>query len=217
MISAGWVGRLRATMLAGLVVTVPAVVTVLALGWVFRRVDSLLGPLIARWVGHSVPGLGLLATLLLVLLVGVIATNYVGRRAIALVERFFVALPFVRRIYGASKEVVQSATLTRGPSFREVVMVEYPRAGLSAYGFVMSYVTVHAAGSTQRLANVFIPTPPVPTSGILSVVPVAELRYLDVSIEDAVKLILSAGLASPAELRVRPPGPTGPPDVEPDG
>jgi uncharacterized membrane protein len=200
----GWGARVRAKLLAGLVVTVPAVMTLLALRFLFRSVDSILGPPLARLIGMEVPGLGLLATVVLVFLVGVFAANYAGRRTIALAEKVFTELPFVRRIYGASKEIVESATLTRRQVFRDVVQIQHPRLGVWSYGFVTSYVIRREPAGGVRMANVFVPTPPVPTSGILVTVAIEELRYLDLSVEDALKLVLSAGLASPDEIRWRP-------------
>lgn len=210
-----WRARLRAKLLAGLVVTVPVVVTVLALRFLFQSVDSFLGPLISRLIGREIPGLGLLATVILVFLVGMFATNYAGRRMIKLAERVFTEVPIVRRIYGASKEIMQSASLTRRQVFRDVVQVEHPRRGAWSYGFVTSYVTRLDVTGDVRMANVFVPGPPVPTTGILVSVPVADLIYLDLSVEDALKLVLSVGLASPAELRPRPaPADSPPPAVD---
>jgi uncharacterized membrane protein len=207
------VGALRSRAVAGVVIVVPIVVTILALGFVFRTVDGLLGPWIAGFVGRSVPGLGIVATVLLVMLTGTVATNFIGRRFIRLAERVFTEVPIVRRVYGASKDIVESATLSRTQAFRDVVMVEFPRRGVYSYGFVTSYSARSGPSGTQRLANVFVPSPPVPTSGALVAVPVEELFFVDVSVEDALKLVLSAGVAAPPELTERAPDrstPSGP-------
>ncbi|NIN72232.1 MAG: DUF502 domain-containing protein [Gemmatimonadetes bacterium] len=115
----------RAKLLAGIVVTVPVVATILALRFLLRNLDDLLGPWIGALIGRSVPGLGLVATFVLVLLAGIVATNLAGRRLIALVERAFTGLPLVRRLYGASKDIVESATLSQRHLLREVVMLEH--------------------------------------------------------------------------------------------
>jgi uncharacterized membrane protein len=198
---------LRARFLAGVVVTVPVVATILALRFLLRSLDALLGPWIARLIGREVPGLGLLATIVLVFLIGIVAKNYVGRRAITGVEKLFSSLPLVRRIYNASKDIVESATLSHRHLLREVVMVEYPRRGVYSYGFVTSYTTQHEPNGPKRFANVFVPGPPVPTTGMLVAFPVEELLYLDMSIDEALKLILSLGIAAPLELHGRPSGP----------
>lgn len=200
----GFIAKIRAKLLAGIVVIVPVVATILALRFLLRNLDALLGPWIGELIGRSVPGLGLLATLLLLFLTGIIATNYAGGRLISIVERAFTTLPIVRRIYGASKDIVESATLSQRQLLRDVVMVEHPRKGLYSYGFVTSYTTRFGLDGPRDLANVFIPGPPVPTTGNLVAVPVEELIYLDVSTDDALKIVLSLGIASPRELHIRP-------------
>jgi len=194
------VASIRAKLLAGIVVVVPAVATIVALRFLLRNLDALLGPWIADLIGRSIPGLGLLATFLLVLLTGIVATNFAGRRLISVAERVFTGVPFVRRVYGASKDIVESATLTQRHVLREVVMLEHPRRGAYSYGFVTSYTTRHESGGPKRLANIFVPGPPVPTTGNLVAVPVEDLFYLDMSIDAALKLIISLGMTSPGEL-----------------
>jgi len=196
-------GSIRAKLLAGIVVTVPVVATILALRFLFRNLDALLGPWIGTLIGRSIPGLGLAATVLLILITGIIATNYVGRRVIALMERAFTGVPLVRRVYSASKDIVESATLSQRHLLREVVMLEHPRKGAYSYGFVTSYTIRHGPEEAKHLANVFIPGPPVPTTGNLVAVPVEDLIYLDMSVDSALKLIISLGIASPRELRGR--------------
>ena len=202
--------KFRAKLLAGIVVTVPIIVTILALRFLFRSVDSVLGPAIARLIGYEVPGLGLLATLALVLIAGVVSTNLLGKRLIVAGERVFTELPLVRRIYNAVKDIVASATLSQRQAFRDVVMVEYPRRGLYSYGFVTSRTTRNDGDETRRFVNVFIPGPPVPTTGVLVAVPEGELFYLDISIEEGLKLVLSGGMAAPPELNCRPETPAEP-------
>jgi uncharacterized membrane protein len=196
-------GGIRAKLLAGIVVTVPVVATILALRFLFRSLDALLGPWIGALIGRSIPGLGLAATVLLIFIAGIVATNYAGRRAIALVEKILARVPLVRRVYGASKDIVESATLSQRHLLGEVVMLEHPRRGAYSYGFVTSYTTRQTPDGTQRLANIFIPGPPVPTTGNLVAIPVEELVYLEMSVDAALKLIISLGITAPRELRGR--------------
>ncbi len=95
---------------------------------------------------------------------------------------------------------METATLSKKQVFREVVMLEYPRPGLYSYGFVTGYTNREKDGDPERLAHVFIPGPPVPTTGHLVAAPVEELMYLDMTVEDALKLILSGGMVTPAKL-----------------
>ncbi len=199
-----WTSGARRALLAGIAVAVPAVATFLALRFLFRTLDAVLGPWIGSLIGRQIPGLGVIATLILLWLLGMIATHYLGARIIAVIEGLFSRVPLVRRIYSASKEVVESATLSKQGAFREVVMVEVPRRGTYSYGFVTSYTVRHDGETSIRLANVFIPNPPVPTSGALIAVPVGDLHYVDLEVEEALKLVLSGGMAAPGDLHSRP-------------
>jgi uncharacterized membrane protein len=203
-------GHLRATFVTGLVVTVPVVATFLALRFLFYSLDGLLGPTVARLSGHEVPGLGLLATLILVVAAGLGARSFVGHRLVALGERLIGQVPIAGTVYRASRDIVETATLSKRQVFREVVMIEYPRTGLYSYGFVTAYTSRRTEAGLQRLAHVFIPGPPVPTTGLLVVVPVDQLVVLDLPVEDALKLILSGGMVAPPTLPARAGSPSDP-------
>jgi uncharacterized membrane protein len=192
---------LRRRFLTGLLVTVPVIATLIALRFLLRTLDGVLGPVVTALLGREIPGLGALLTLLVVLGVGFVATNVFGRRLVGWVESGIGQVPVVRGIYRASREIVSTATLSQRQVFRDVVLIEYPRPGLWAYGFVTSYTRRHGGAA---LANVFIPGPPVPTTGVLVVSPVAELCFLDMSVEDALKLVLSGGLVAPSVLPEKP-------------
>jgi uncharacterized membrane protein len=194
------VGHLRSTFVTGLIVTVPGVATFLALRFLFRALDGLLGPSVASLTGRAVPGLGLLATLVLVLAAGLGARSFVGRRLVTAGERLIGQVPVVRSLYRASRDIVETATLSKRQIFRDVVIVEYPRRGLYSYGFVTGYTSRQTGSGPQRLAHVFIPGPPVPTTGILVAAPVEELIFLNLQVEAALKLILSAGMVTPPSL-----------------
>jgi len=191
---------LRRRFAAGLLVTVPLIATFVALRFLLRTLDSVLGPWMAAGIGHEVAGLGAVATLGIVMLVGFVATNVFGRRLVSWAEHGIGQVPVVRGIYRATREIVATSTLSRRQVFRDVVLIEYPRSGLWAYGFVTSYT---GRESGARLANVFIPGPPLPTTGMLVVCPVDDLEFLDMSVEDALKLVLSGALVAPPVLKVR--------------
>ena len=196
-------GYLRSRFLAGILVVVPIVATFLALRFLFRQVDGIFSAWVAELIDRQVPGLGIVATFLIVIVTGFVATNLLGRRLIGWGERILGQLPFVRTIYKATKDIVHAATMSRRQVYRDVVMIEYPRKGIYSYGFVTSYTVRHDTDSARQLANIFIPSPPVPTTGVLIALPVEELFYLDIAPEEALKLILSGGLAAPGDLRAR--------------
>jgi uncharacterized membrane protein len=194
---------LRAKFLAGILVTVPAIVTVLALRFLFNTIDDILGPLLGRAVGRDIPGLGLVATGLLILVMGFVATNLVGRRLVSGWEAILMNLPLVRRIYNSAKEFLEAVTSPNRHIFKEVVLVEYPRKGIYSYAFVTSYVTLHGPDGAEKVAHVFVSNPPMPTTGTFIAVRVPDLMYLDMSVETALKLIVSGGIVTPSHIRPR--------------
>jgi len=204
------VSGFKATFVAGLVVTVPAVATFLTLRFLLQALDGLLAPAVTAAFGVHVPGLGALSTVAIILAAGLLARSYLGRRLVALGDRAVARVPVVRSIYKATREIVETAALSQRQVFRDVVVLQYPRPGVFSYGFVTAYTSGIGPGEGPRsLANVFIPGPPVPTTGALVVVPVDQLTYLDMPVEDALKLVLSGGMVAPTRLKTRP-GPSEP-------
>ncbi|MFH1679450.1 MAG: DUF502 domain-containing protein [Candidatus Eisenbacteria bacterium] len=199
--------KIRSLFLAGILVMVPVIVTYLALRLLFHAVDDVLGPWIGRLVQRQIPGLGLAATLLLIFGAGILATNFLGRWLIGVGERIFGSVPLVRNIYNAAREIVHAlATPREKQPFKEVVLVEYPRRGAYAYAFVTAYSRLRSAdGGEERVAHVMVPSTPIPTTGWILVVPVGELIYLDLSVDAALRALLSAGAAVPPELRRKVP------------
>ncbi|HET9887878.1 MAG TPA: DUF502 domain-containing protein, partial [bacterium] len=191
---------IRRKFVAGIIVTVPAIVTYLALRFLFNTVDDILGPLLGKVLGRDIPGLGLVATALLILIMGFTATNLVGRRIVRGWEGIVANLPVVRRIYISAKEFLEALTSPNRMLFREVVLVEYPRKGIYSYAFVTSYVMLQGPKGPGEIAHVFVSNPPVPTTGTFIAVPVEELMYLDMPVDTALKLIVSGGIVTPAEV-----------------
>jgi uncharacterized membrane protein len=151
-------------------------------------------------VGQDIPGLGLVATALLILIMGFVATNLVGRKLVRGWEAMVASLPVVRRIYIAAKEFLEAVTSPNRMLFREVVMVEYPRKGIYSYAFVTSYVTLHGPKGPEQIAHVFVSNPPVPTTGTFIAVRIEDLLYLDMPVETALKLIVSGGIVTPTDV-----------------
>jgi uncharacterized membrane protein len=194
--------HIRTTFLRGVGVIIPAALTY----WVFRGlldwVDGILSPVLAGLVGQRIPGLGFLAMLILILLVGLLTRNLVGRIVLATIDNVIGSIPFVRSVYNAIKDLVGSfATGGKGRTFKKVVMTEYPRKGIYVIGFVTNEMAF--TGSDNRrieFYNVYIPSPPNPTAGFLSLVPKQEAVVLNLSIEEGLKLVLSGGIIVPGEL-----------------
>ena len=130
--------------------------------------------------------------------IGAIAAGFLGRCLIGLGERILNRMPVVRSIYGASKQILETVLSTQSDAFREVVLVEYPRKGLWVLGFVTGATKGEVKDMiSEQTVNVFIPTTPNPTSGFLLFCPNKDITYLDMSVEDAVKLVVSGGIVTP--------------------
>ena len=202
MVASGVKRRLRELFLVGLAVVLPLLVTYLLLRFLFETLDRILDPIIQGTLGRRVPGLGVLATLAIIFVVGILTTNIVGRKLVAMTEGLLLRIPLVKNVYSASKQLFDAVTLPGKKAFRQVVMLEYPRQGVYALGFI----TATQAKGFQDLVgeptvNVFIPTAPNPTSGFFLVVPERSVIPVPISVEEALKLIVSGGLIVPAALQ----------------
>jgi len=203
--------RIRNVFITGLLITLPIALTYFILQFLFKNLDAL-SPVFTKILidlgapipeGYRIPALGLVITFLIVLAVGWFTTNFFGKRLIQMGENIVGKIPFVRRIYKGSKQVVQSIAHADTRAFRKVVLIEFPRRGMLAIGFV----TGEARGEVQEntfedVLNVFVPTMPNPTSGFLVFAPPEELTEIDMSIEDGVKYVVSGGIVTTEGLKI---------------
>jgi uncharacterized membrane protein len=190
--------RLRAYFVTGLLVLVPLLLTFFLLKAVVGALDRVLGDLPARYLGREVPGLGVVVVLLVIPLVGMVSRNFVARRLGAWGEALLARIPVVRPIYRGAREVVNAVLGANPKQFSRVVLVEYPRAETWAIAFVTGEVRGRlAARLAEPHLTVFLPTTPNPTSGFLLLVPTRQIRPLDLTVEDAMKVVISAGLVAP--------------------
>jgi uncharacterized membrane protein len=189
----------------GVLVTVPVVVTLYVLYFLFRKIDGLLSPLLREILGYSVPGMGLIATLSLIVLAGILIHHSpFGSRMYALGEILLIRTPLVRAIYSAVKQLVEAFTLPQDKMFDQVVLIEYPRQGILTVAFVSSSVLVTANGSRSEYLTVFVPSTPTPVTGWMVLVPRDDVIPIDLTIEEAAKILMSGGIATPEELRQKP-------------
>ncbi len=213
--------RLRGYFIAGTLALVPLTITYLSLRYLFAALDGLLMPLIIRGLigagfalqpDDHVPGVGLVATVALILLTGFMTRSFIGRRLGRLWEMVLHRIPLVNSIYFASKQLVDAFSMQNKKAFREVVLVEYPRQGAWAIGFVTA-AAVHRLGpGLPPLHPVFVATTPNPTSGMLVLVPESDLVHTSLSVEDGIKLIVSGGILAPGMF-----GETAAPPGSPEG
>ncbi|HCV43942.1 MAG TPA: hypothetical protein DGH68_10700 [Bacteroidetes bacterium] len=195
-------GELRNTFVRGSVVIIPVVLTYWFFSAFLNAIDGILSPLFEKALGLTIPGLGFFSMVLLVLIVGLLSRNLVGRVVFGWLEKLVESVPFVRGVYGAIKDLIGAFTLGgKGRTFRQVVLVEYPRAGLYTIAFVTNEMTFsYSDKRTLDFVNVYIPNPPNPTSGVLILVPKKDAVVLDLTIEQGLKLVLSGGIVTPEVL-----------------
>lgn len=188
---------LRRYLIAGVIVIAPVGVTAWILWNAFaivdRNVKAIMGEAIA-----DVPGVGFALLFAAIILVGIFATNIIGKRMISLGERIMTRIPLANRIYKAVQQLSTAFLGSNGSIFRKVVLVEYPRKGIYSLGFL----TTEGAGevqhkTSQQVECVFVPTTPNPTSGMLIFVPRDQLIHLDMTTEDGLKLVVSGGVVTP--------------------
>ena len=187
--------------LAGLVVVVPGIITISAIVWLFRFVDGFLGPLYDSILGYHTAGLGFLSAVAHIFIVGVISTNVFGKKVIGLMEQMFLKIPVFKGFYTAVKQLVDAFSPEDKSSFKEFVMVEYPRPGTFAFGFLTKECRIKSekSGYESCLRAVYIPTNNL-YLGEIVLFREGDVFYTDISIEEGIKIILSGGIAAPAKI-----------------
>ncbi len=196
-------GFIRRYLVAGLLVWLPLVATFFVIRLLVEWMDQslLLLPQDYRpenLLGFTIPGLGVVLSLLILLLTGLVAANLFGRKLVSLWELILSRIPLVRSVYSAVKQLVETMFSDSGQSFRKVLLVEFPRRGLWTLAFQTGSGMKEAQEMTGRnLVNVYIPTTPNPTGGYFVMVPREDVRELEMSVDDGLKILLSMGAVAP--------------------
>jgi uncharacterized membrane protein len=193
---------LKRYFLTGLLVITPIWGTVLVLKTLFVTVDGILGNVVARVLTPEsyVPGLGIVTLVLLIFVTGLLAANFIGGQIVRVWEELLHRVPLVRGIYSTLKSMMDILSFTEREKYNRVVLIQFPKDG----NFCFAFVTGMTRGEIQSvspspLLNVYVPTSPNPTSGYFLLVPECEVVPLDISVDEAMKLIVSGGLYSPAK------------------
>ncbi|MBI2447144.1 MAG: DUF502 domain-containing protein [Candidatus Omnitrophica bacterium] len=199
--------KIRNNFIVGLLVLLPAVVTILLLRWFIANVNNLFLEPIVRILKPYLPEIYLQNTakvvmliiaIFLIVAIGAISKSLLGKRLINYIERVFLKVPMINKIYGAIKEIISAFSGTGKTIFSKVVMVEYPRKGIYSIGFITSESKGEVQDKTkEEVINIFIPTTPNPTSGMFVMVPKEDITVLDMKVEDGLKLIISGGVVTP--------------------
>jgi uncharacterized membrane protein len=198
------VNLLRRYLVAGLLVWLPLGATFFVIQLLVGWMDQSLLLLPERFrpeslLGFHIPGLGVVLSLLILLLTGLVAANLFGRKLVSLWEQLLSRIPLVRSVYSAVKQLVETMFSDNGNSFRKVVLVEFPRHGLWTLAFLTSDEQGQVQQATGRdVVSVYVPTTPNPTGGYFVLVPREDVREIDLSVDDGLKLLLSMGAVNPA-------------------
>jgi len=200
--------RLRNYFLAGILVTAPIGIT-FYLAWIFIDfVDGQVTPLLPAkynpetYLTYGLPGLGLLIVIVVLILIGALTAGFVGHSFTRASERVLARMPVIRSVYGAVKQVLETVLAQQSKAFREAVLVEYPRRGIWAIAFITGRTEGEVQNITkEEVINIFLPTTPNPTSGFLLFVPKKELVPLSMTVEEAIKMVISGGIVTPPDRR----------------
>ncbi len=190
---------IRTRFISGLLVVVPLIMTFVLLRWLVDFIDGLLRPLIVQLFGthYDFPFVGVIVTFALIIVSGIITSSLVGRKMVNLWDRQVSRIPIINFVYGAAKQLVQALTIPQNKSFKSVVLVEYPRRGVHAIGFLANEVNVELDGQNKKFLSVFIASTPAPFSGFVVLFPAHEVKYLNMSIEQGIKFFVSGSIIAP--------------------
>ena len=192
--------------ITGLLLWIPVVITIWVLEVIVTTLDQSLVLLPETWqpkalIGWSIPGLGVLLTLLVLFLTGLLARNIIGERLVLIWEGLLGRIPIVRSIYSSVKQVSDTILSPNGQAFRKALLVQYPRAG----SWTIAFQTGTPAGEIRRrlvdsdMVSVYVPTTPNPTSGFFLMLPRADVVELDMSVDEALKYVVSMGTVAPGD------------------
>ena len=212
------VAHLRRSLLAGLLIILPLFVTFWLFALVLRPVQKFVTPPVLR-IGEAIglggyfdlPGagivagvIGLILTVVVIYLIGLAGSNILGRTIVRMMDNLALSIPLVKSIYGSARQLVETFYSSADRAFESVVLIEYPRKGI----YTVALVTAATQGelqdcSTDTTVNVFVPTTPNPTSGVLVLARQEELIFLDMSVEEALRFVVSGGIVAPQQGKDR--------------
>lgn len=193
---------LRRTFLTGFFVTVPLFISVAALIWLFQLVDSVTEPLSDRVLGRSVPGLGVLLTTAIILIVGVVATNVIGKRVLQRTEYYLLQVPVFKTIYAPVKQLIVAFAPDNEAGFKKVVVIEDPARGMML-GFLTKEFTIERGRGPEPVIAVYVPTNHL-YLGDVFIYPRERAIFPNVSVEEGIRIFLTGGMALPGHVDVRP-------------
>lgn len=192
-------GWLRRSFLAGLVVTVPLLITVVTLAWTFRLIDGVARPLSEYFFGREIPGLGVLMTAAFILVVGAVATNVIGRRILQRGEKWLLNVPLFKTVYAPVKQLVAAFSPDSESGFKKVVIIDDAQRG-TVIGFLTREFTLDRGAGPEAMIAVYVPTNHLYLGDIV-VCPRSQAFYPDLTVEDGVRIFLTGGMALPVTVK----------------
>ncbi len=192
--------NIKNNLVPGIIVVVPIVISIVVLKWLIDFFDNLTSPLIQNYVHLYIPGLGIVVSIIFIYLVGLSTKNYIGRKLIQTGERLVIRIPVAKTVYFAVKQIIETITTREKRDAQSVVLIEYPRRGIYSIGLFNGTIKVTEADKT--LGNVLIITSINPASGFTVLVPMDEIQFIDMPIDQAMKLIVSGGIVKPSTIKI---------------
>ena len=202
-----FLGYFKRYLLAGILVTAPLAITVFVVSWLINKIDDLVTPFIPAaynpetYLPFSLPGIGLIVMIIVLIIVGALAAGFFGRLFLRVSESVLNRTPIVRGIYTLVKQILETVFNQNENTFRQVVLIEYPRRECWAIAFITGDTKGEVKSKLEQdMVNVFLPTTPNPTSGFFLFIPREDIKLLDMSVEEGAKMVMSSGIVSPKDL-----------------
>ena len=200
--------RLRNYLISGLLFWIPLILTIIVIKFFLEFVDGLIPqeylPEAVFNLETSIPGSGIILLFLIILITGILVTNILGRRLVALWEKLLNRIPGFRNIYNILKKVSDTVLNTSSQSFKKAFLIQYPSKGIWVIAFQSGYYKGEAESIIgEEIINLFVPTTPNPTSGFFVLIPKKDAFELDISVEEAFKLVISAGVVTPDSVKIK--------------
>ena len=196
-----WRRSLKRSFLSGILLVGPLFATGYVLYLLFKITDNLLQPILTQYLDAHIPGLGILITILLVFFIGLVTRNLLAQRIIRLGERILALIPLAGSVYGSIKQIVQSFSKDEDQESQKVVIVPWPSEGLWAFGFLNGELVLDGG---EPMGLVLVLSSINPTTGLLTMAPIEKIKRVDISVDEAMKIIISGGIVSPNCLHTRP-------------
>lgn len=200
-------GTIKKNIIAGLLVTVPVLLTYIVLKFVITRIDALVVPVVSKIIGEKamenfngyfVPGMGFLILIFFIFFIGLLATNFFGKKLFSFGELVLRKIPIVRVIYITIKKVVDTVSQSNESTFEKMALITYPRAPLKTLGIIVCDTPDAVSRNIEEPSvNVFVPTSPNPTTGFVIAVPIKDVDFLKMTVEEGLKMVISFGVVAP--------------------